>query len=122
MAVDYGCEYASIGEGGRLLLDLTPIKITGPMVPVVRVLRSWLENALGDAIEKTYRSPDIGALAHRLKVLAEDVEHVLVADTSVILPASKVLIATGTLAVGGPRLYALNVKIDAIAGAIATVG
>jgi hypothetical protein len=118
---DYGVEYATIESDGSLRLDLSPERVTGPTVPCIRVLRIWLERALGRAIERTFTATELGALGQRLRVLAENVEHVLRAAVVVTLGEAKALIVRGELAVGGARTYALNVTVDQLGGVLATI-
>lgn len=120
--IDYGVEYATIGDDGRLELDLSPRRVSGPMVPVIRVLRAWLEQELGDAIERTFTTGEIAALSDRLKTLALTVDHVLRADPVIArLGADKVLRVGGSLAVGGAGVYLLNVSIDQLGQVLAKV-
>jgi hypothetical protein len=122
MAVDYGNDYATILPGGRLILDLSASRLTGPMVPVVRVARTWLESALANAIERTWRPPELGALGARLKVLGEQVEHVLRVEATATLGASKALVAHGRITVGGAGIYPLVVTVDGLTEALITIG
>ncbi len=79
------------------------------MVPIVRVVRAWLQGPLGNAIEKTWTPMQITAMAARLKVIAEQVDYVLRADTSFTLGASKAFVARGQITVGGSGVFPLSV-------------
>lgn len=121
MAIDYGVEYATILPNGQLLLDLSPIRVYGPMVPVIRVCRAWVEE-LRPAIEGTYTKTQLAAIASKLLVAGLAVDHVLaIQPLSVTLGLDKVLRAVGSLFVGGSRAYPLNVTIDQLGQAIGTV-
>lgn len=121
MSSDYGVEYATILAGGSLLLDLSPIRVSGPMVPVIRVARAWCI-VLADARESTRTPGDLAKLRGSLLVAALDVDHVLVVDPlAVTLGADKVLRASGACYVGGPQSYPLNVSIGQLGQALASV-
>jgi hypothetical protein len=121
MAIDYGVEYATILPNGQILLDLSPIRVTGPMVPVIRVARAWVETLRG-ALEKTYQSSQLGALRASLTAAGLEVDHVLVIDpVEAALGADKGLRASGACYVGGSRAYPLNVTIGKLGEAIASV-
>jgi hypothetical protein len=122
MSVDYGVEYATILSDGSLLLDLSPIRVYGPMVPVIRVARAWCI-VLGDARESTRRTPgDLAKLRGSLLVAALEVDHVLVVDPlTVALGADNTLRASGACYVGGSQAYPLNVSIGQLGQALASV-
>lgn len=122
MAIDYGNDYATILPGGRLILDLSPTRITGPKVPLVRVVRAWLDGPLAGAIERTWTPIQISAMAARLRVIAEQVEHVLRAETSFALGPSKHFVARGQITVGGSQTYPLIVEIGDLTAAIVSIG
>ena len=121
MSIDYGTEYATILGDGSLLLDLSPIRVTGPMVPVIRVARAWCI-VLGDARESTKTPSEIAKLKGSLLVAALEVDHVLTVDPiAVTLGADKVLRASGSCYVGGSIAYPLNVSIGQLGQALASV-
>lgn len=119
--IDYGVEYATILADGTLLLDLSPIRVYGPMVPVIRVARAW-SAVLGDARESTHTQAQLAQLRGALLVAALEVDHVLSVDPiTVTLGADKVLRAAGSCYVGGPLAYPLNVSIGQLGQALASV-
>jgi hypothetical protein len=106
MTIDYGVEYATVLGDGTMLLDLSPIRVTGPMVPVIRVCRAWLE-VLGRSVETT-------------RTRGEQDELVLAIDPiAATLGADKMLRASGSIIVGGAGKYPLNVSIGALGQALA---
>ena len=121
MAIDYGVEYATILPSGELVLDLSPIRIYGPMVPVIRVARAWTV-VLSDARESTKTKTDLAQLRGALLVAALNVDHVLQVDPlTAELGADKVLRVAGSCYVGGSRVYPLNVSIGQLGPALASV-
>ena len=121
MSIEYGVEYATILSDGSLMLDLSPMRVTGPMVPVIRVARAWCE-VLGDARESTRTAGDVSKLRGSLLVAALEVDHVLEVDPlTVTLGADKVLRASGACYVGGSQTYPLNVSIGQLGQALASV-
>jgi hypothetical protein len=119
MTIDYGVEYATVLGDGTMLLDLSPIRVTGPMVPVIRVCRAWLE-VLGRSVETTRTRGEQDELAARLLVVGLDVDHVLAIDPiAATLGADKMLRASGSIIVGGAGKYPLNVSIGALGQALA---
>lgn len=121
MAINYGVEYATILASGALLLDLSPIRVYGPMVPVIRVARAWTI-VLSDARESTRTAAQLAQLRGALLVAALEVDHVLAVDPiTVTLGADKALIAAGSCYVGGPLTYPLNVSIGQLGQALASV-
>jgi hypothetical protein len=120
-APDYGNDYATVLPNGRLVLDLSAVRLTGPMVPVVRTARAWLE-VIGDAIESTPTLTQVNALASRLTSIASSVEHVLRAEgVTVSLGADKSLRVSGLLHVGGAGSYPLNVTANQLGDVLARV-
>jgi len=121
MAIDYGVEYATILPNGQLLLDLSPIRVTGPMVPIIRVCRAWL-NVLGNAVESTPSRSQLAELQAKLHAAGLGVDHVLAIEPlTVTLGADRALRVVGACYVGGDRIYPLNVSIDQLGQALASV-
>lgn len=119
--IDYGVDYATILPNGELLLDLSPIRVTGPMIPVIRVCRAWVE-VLGIVVESTPDKKDLAQITAKLQTAGLAVDHVLSIDMApVTLGADKVFRATGSCYVGGDRTYPLNVSISALGQALASV-
>ena len=121
MSIDYGVEYATILGDGALLLDLSPIRVYGPMVPVIRVARAWTI-VLSDARESTRTPGQLAQLRGALLVAALEVDHVLAVDPiTVTLGADKNLLVSGSCYVGGSLVYPLNVSIGQLGQALASV-
>lgn len=119
--IDYGVEYATILPSGLLLLDLSPIRVTGPMVPIIRVCRTWIELVDG-AIERTIRRSDEQVLAAQLQAAGLAVDHVLTIDPiTATIGADKVLTVIGYCSVGGSKVYPLNVTINKLGEALASI-
>jgi len=118
MSIDYGNDYATILEDGRLVLDLSPIRITGPIVPVVRVARAWLA-LIGGAIESTYTPSQLNTLSAQCLAAALEQMHVLAVDNMIARLADKRLTVSGDITVGGDQTYPLNVSIGALGEALA---
>lgn len=119
--IDYGVEYATIQGDGRLLLDLSPIRVEGPMVPVIRVCRAWLE-VLSQWIEVTRPRDDFGELQAKLLAAGLAVDHVLAIDpVRCSLGLDKALRASGSCYVGGSKVYPLNVAISQLGAALVQV-
>jgi hypothetical protein len=121
MAIDYGVEYATILPGGALLLDLSPIRVYGPMVPVIRVARAWVQELRG-ARERTFTETEKAKLRAELLVAGLEVDHVLAIDPiTATLGADKTLSVAGSCYVGGSKAYPLNVTIGQLGPALASV-
>ena len=76
MAKDYGNDYADIAADGTITMDLSSSKITGPMVPIVRVARALWEIVSESAVEGTFTTVGLVALERRLSAAANSVEHI----------------------------------------------
>lgn len=76
MARDYGNDYADIAADGTITMDLSSSKITGPMVPIVRVARALWEIIAEGAVEGTFTATSLSVLQRRLSAAANAVEHV----------------------------------------------
>ena len=123
MAIDYGTDYATILPGGQLILDMSPSRIQGPIVPMVRVIRAWLDGPLRGAIERTWTPIELAAMGARLKVIAEQVDYVLRATTLFTLGTSKHFIARGEITVGGSGTFPLSVtQIRELPGVLIALG
>ena len=85
MAKDYGNDYADIAADGTITMDLSSSKITGPMVPIVRVARALWEIVSETALEATYSPAAIAALQRQLSAAANSVEHVQRAIVTITL-------------------------------------
>lgn len=93
------------------------------MVPVVRVIRAWLDGPLNNAIEKTWTRGEMSAMGARLKVIAEQIDHVLRATTSFAIGDSKHFVARGQITVGGSGTYPLAVtQIGELPGVLIAIG
>jgi hypothetical protein len=119
--IDYGVDYATILDDGTLVLDLSPIRITGPMVPVVRVARAWVA-IVAARLEVTLPRAQWAELAAQCHAAALQVDHVVaVENMRASLGGDKAIRVSGDITVGGDREYPLNVSIGNLGAALARI-
>ena len=85
MAKDYGNDYADIAADGTITMDLSASKITGPIVPIVRVARALFELLAEQAIEGTFSPSSLATMERRAQAAANLIEHVQRAQVSLTL-------------------------------------
>lgn len=111
MAKDYGNDYADVAADGTITMDLSASKITGPLVPVVRVARALYELISEQAIEGTFSPAALSALDRRLTEAANAIEHVQRA-TIVLTLKNKVLRCVASCYLDAGQRADLFVTVD----------